>query len=77
MIASSVNDWFPYVWTFCNNHFANLPNGCPTGLTAVANRTGIARVGLANPCMGSFVGRNATATHDTNNNVVAFRQTAG
>src|SRR5215217_6933633 len=35
------------------------------------------RVGLANPCMGSFVGRSATATHCTTNSVVALRQTAG
>lgn len=76
-LASSVNEWFPDVWIFCNIDPATLPDGRSTGLTAVANPSVIARVGLANPCMGSFVGRNATATHDTNNNVVAFRQTAG
>jgi hypothetical protein len=35
------------------------------GLCAIASFFDLRRVGLANPCMGSFVGRGATATHCT------------
>src|SRR5215217_7932783 len=47
------------------------------GVCEIAYFPAMRRVGLANPCMGSFVGRNATATHCTTNSVVALRQTAG
>jgi hypothetical protein len=34
-----------------------------SGLYAIARLPVLRNVGNANPCMGSFVGRNATATH--------------
>ena len=47
-----------------------------SGLYAIARSPIVGNVATANPCMGSFVGRNATTTH-TKQGVVAFRQTVG
>jgi hypothetical protein len=64
----SVNEWFPDVWSICNNSTATLSQTLLMAVWVVANSARVGRVIPASPCMGSFVGRSATATHDTNNN---------
>lgn len=65
------------MWSICNNSLATLPQPLLMAVWVVANGARVGRVSSASPCMGSFVGRSATATHDTITIVVAFRQTAG
>jgi hypothetical protein len=40
-----------------------MPSLPQSGLYAIARLPGVRNVANANPCMGSFVGRNATTTH--------------
>jgi hypothetical protein len=46
-----------------------MPEKRKSGFYVIASGFGMGMLGFANPCMGSFVGRDATATHCTTKQV--------